>query len=146
MGYYINMKVRDLFQVLKNTNFRSFFINNPDDNGVPSLSEDTQTELLEVQEFTLNDFGSWQYGISNYGTEGKRFKFIIQLIDDEGETVTKTKFKDSLGDILKDENILEMEVVEIKSLSLEGEFNVSTTNTAWPSNDASIEIVVTKSK
>jgi hypothetical protein len=146
MGYNFNMKVRDLFQVLKNTNFRSFFIINPDDNGVPSLSDDTQTELLEVQEFTLNDFGSWQYGFSNYGTEGKRFKFIIQLIDDEGETVTKTKFKDSLGDILKDENILEMEVVEIKTLSLEGYFNLSTTNTAWPSNDASIEIVVTKSK
>ena len=140
------MKVRDLFQVLKNTNFRSFFINNPDDNRVPSLKEDTQTELLEVQEFTLKDFGTWQYGISNYGVESNRFKFIIQFIDDEGETVIKNKYKNSLDDILKNENMLEMEVVEIKTLSLEGEFNVSTTNTAWPSNDASIEIVVTKSK
>ena len=140
------MKVRDLFHVLRNTKFRSFFINNPDDNRVPSLKEDTQTELLEVQEFTLKDFGTWQYGISNYGVESNRFKFIIQFIDDEGETVTKTKYKNSLDDILKDENMLEMEVLEIKTLSLEGEFNVSTTNTAWPSNDASIEIIVTKSK
>ena len=140
------MKVRDLFHVLRNTKFRSFFINNPDDNRVPSLKEDTQTELLEVQEFTLKDFGTWQYGISNYGVESNRFKFIIQFIDDEGETVTKTKYKNSLDDILKDENMLEMEVLEIKTLSLVGEFNVSTTNTAWPSNDASIEIIVTKSK
>jgi hypothetical protein len=139
------MKVRDLFQVLKNTNFRSFYINNPEDNRVPELSADTINELLEVQEFTLEDFGSWVYGSSNYGKHKERFKFIIQFMDD-GEMATKVKYKDSLEDVLKDETILGMEVVEIKTLSLEGNFNVSTTNTAWPSNDASMEIIVSNSK
>ena len=59
---------------------------------------------------------------------------------------TKVKYKNSLEDVLKDETILGMEVVEIKTLSLEGNFNVSTTNTAWPSNDASMEIIVSNSK
>ena len=139
------MKVRDLFQVLKNTNFRSFYVNNPEDNRVPILSAETIKELREVQEFTLEGFGSWLYGSSNYGKHKQRFKFIIQFMDD-GEMATKVKYKDSLEDVLKDETILEMEVVEIKTLSLEGEFNVSTTNTVWPNNDASMEVIVSKSK
>jgi hypothetical protein len=60
--------------------------------------------------------------------------------------VTKTKYKDNFEDILKDESLLAMEVLEIKTLSLEGKFNISTTNTAWPSSDASMELIVTKSK
>jgi hypothetical protein len=47
------MKVKDLFLVLNKTNFKSFYINNPEDNRVPELSADTINELLEVQEFTL---------------------------------------------------------------------------------------------
>jgi hypothetical protein len=139
------MKVKDLFLVLNKTNFKSFYINNPEDNRVPELSADTINELLEVQEFTLEDFGSWVYGSSNYGKHKERFKFIIQFMDD-GEMATKVKYKNSLEDVLKDETILGMEVVEIKTLSLEGNFNVSTTNTAWPSNDASMEIIVSNSK
>ena len=139
------MKVKDLFLVLNKTNFKSFYINNPEDNRVPELSADTIYELLEVQEFTLEDFGSWVYGSSNYGKHKERFKFIIQFMDD-GEMATKVKYKNSLEDVLKDETILGMEVVEIKTLSLESNFNVSTTNTAWPSNDASMEIIVSNSK
>jgi hypothetical protein len=139
------MKVKDLFLVLSKTNFKSFYINNPEDNRVPKLSADTINELLEVQEFTLEDFGSWVYGSSNYGKHKERFKFIIQFMDD-GEMATKVKYKNSLEDVWKDETILGMEVVEIKTLSLEGNFNVSTTNTAWPSNDASMEIIVSNSK
>ena len=139
------MKVKDLFLVINKTNFKSFYINNPEDNRVPELSADTINELLEVQEFTLEDFGSWIYGSSNYGKHKERFKFIIQFMDD-GEMATKVKYKNSLEDVLKDETILGMEVVEIKTLSLEGNFNVSTTNTAWPSNDASMEIIVSNSK
>lgn len=139
------MKVKDLFLVLNKTNFKSFYINNPEDNRVPELSADTINELLEVQEFTLQDFGSWVYGSSNYGKHKERFKFIIQFMDD-GEMATKVKYKNSFEDVLKDETILGMEVVEIKTLSLEGNFNVSTTNTAWPSNDASMEIIVSNSK
>lgn len=140
------MLVRDLFQVLKNTNFQSFFISNSEDNLGTRLKKSTQAELLELQEFTLEDFGFWQYGISNYGYKDNRFKFIIKIIDNEGKIVTKTKYKDTLVDIFKDESLLAMEVVEIKTLSLEGKFNISTTNTIWPSSDASMELIVTKSK
>lgn len=140
------MKVRDLFNVLKKTTFRTYFINDPKENPGQELSEETQAELLEVQEFKLEDFGFWQYGISNFGSEGNRFKFTIQFIDDDGEIATKIKFKDSLDDVLKDEKLLELDVIEIKTFSLEGGFNISTSNTAWSSNDASMEIIVSKSK
>ncbi len=73
------MKVQDLFQVLKNTNFCSFFESNPKEYGVHELSKKTEIELLEVQEFSSSDFGSWQYGLSNDGYKNIHYKIIFLL-------------------------------------------------------------------
>lgn len=128
------MKVKELFEVLKKTKFESYFVDFK-----------THSASLVPQVFTAKDFGFWEYGISNQGRLKNRFIFTIQFWD-EGELATKTKTKDTIEDVFNDESIIEMEVVEIKELSLKGYFDVSYSNTAWPCNQATIEIVVSKSK
>ena len=54
------MIVQDLFNILKNTTFRSYFVNNAKNNRIHSSSQ-------KIQEFSLSKFGTWQYGISNQG-------------------------------------------------------------------------------
>ena len=119
------MKIKDLISIIEDTDFvcrRNAY------------SYDDQFKTTEgTVNSKLSEFGYWEFA---FGNGGQRDFIIIE------KDYKIFKSYNKLSDLLDDEEVMEMEIIKIKNITLLNDYRQSSTPTNWPNNKSKIEICV----
>lgn len=120
------MTVRELLEVLKETEFSCR------QNIYARESMETFVGYSGISKFKLNDFGDWQYG----WTAG-----VYDFITIEKDYIEYKKYC-SIKDLYLDSEVIDLEVIKVKSLDLFNDLAQSSSKTNWGHNLSKIVIIV----
>lgn len=119
------MKVSDFFAIIGDADFSCL--------KVIYNNDDTIQKSCGQTKFKLRDFGKWQWGISNYGN----WDFIV--VEKDFDVFRKYS---KISDLVNDSEVMNMEIIRIKSITLSNYEQISQGGHSWPHNASKIVISV----